>query len=76
LVPIAVDRERQTVTFSANEAGKSSLPSFIKFKTETNEFIFSPTKLDIEKAYSIQLNLTDSFDMSSSLTFKVTIHDS
>jgi hypothetical protein len=43
LVPTAVDRERQTVTFSANEAGKSSLPSFIKFNTEKNEFLFSPT---------------------------------
>ena len=71
-----IDREKQSVTIFAHEVGKPSLPFFIKFKNVTNEFIFSPTQIDVVKDYSIQIDITDYFGESSSSKFKIFVYDS
>jgi hypothetical protein len=40
------------------------------------QFIFSPTNLDAQKNYIIDLDVSDSFDKKSTYTFSITIFDS
>ena len=73
--PEVFDREGQLIRFTPHEVGQPILPFFVKFLPPTREFQFSPTQIDEQKAYQIQLDVIDSFGATSSATFTVTLYD-
>ncbi len=74
-MPSYIDDERQTITMTCVEKGKSSLPSFVLFDTFTSTFYFNPLTSNKAGSYTIQVTLADSFGETNSYSFDVIVNE-
>ncbi len=75
LLPTALDREGQSLTYLTYESKKSSLPEFVKFNSTSLEYTIAPTSLDIVDKYKIHLDIFDTMSAMSSYSFVISLYD-
>jgi len=75
LLPSALDREGQPLTYLTYQTKKSALPAFVTFNTSSKEFTIAPNSLDIVDRYPITIDIIDTMNAMSSYSFVISLYD-
>jgi hypothetical protein len=62
VLPHAVDREHQQISFVFKESKMKILPAFAKLNETTRTLVFEPSSLQELKIYTLKIDLVDTFD--------------
>jgi hypothetical protein len=76
VLPHAIDREHQPITYAIKELNKNYLPAFVKFNETIRALIIQPTSADVVNVYNLQIDLLDSFGAVSTYYLNLGLYDS
>jgi hypothetical protein len=75
VLPHAIDREHQPITYAIKELNKNYLPAFVKFIETNRTLIIQPTSADFVNLYKLQIDLLDSFGAVSTHYLNLELYD-